>query len=105
MYTIADAIPPSCRRIQALAERDPRRAVALARRALDHASATDLVRVAWAQYTLGWSLLCWERFDAARSELAGALAAFEAQGGEVAALHCRFALAIAGVLQAGRADL
>ena len=95
MLEALESIPPVCRRIQALAERDPRRAVPLARRALA-ALPTDgpLVR-AWAQYTLGWALLCWERFDAAQPQLQEAQAAFAAQGEGCATLLCRHALLLA----------
>src|SRR5205085_9079979 len=59
---------------------------------------------AWGQYALGWSLLCWERFDAARSELTVALATFDSSGIALGALRCQFALAVADVLQFSQAD-
>lgn len=95
--------PTACRRIWSLAERDPRRAVPLARRALDRSRAGD--PVAWARYTLGYALLCWERFDDARPHLLAAQAAFEAAGQALPALRCRYALALADLAQLGRPDL
>src|SRR5215213_2089461 len=105
MRCIDQMLPLNCRRIRALAERDPRRAVRLARRAVVPQPETDLFDHAWGRYVLGWSLLCWERFDAARPELTVALAAFESLGTEAAVLSCRFALAIADMLQFSRDDL
>jgi tetratricopeptide (TPR) repeat protein len=105
MRDIDQTMPRPCRRIHTLAERDPRRAVALARRAIAGVPDASTADHAWARYVLGWSLLCWERFDAARSELAIALAAFETFGVEVAVLQCTFALAIADLLQFSPDDL
>jgi tetratricopeptide (TPR) repeat protein len=105
MSRIDHMMPLTCRRIHALAERDPRRAVRLARRAVARVPEADVADHAWGRYVLGWSLLCWERFDAARSELTVALAAFEALGAESAVLACRFALAMADVLQFSRDEL
>jgi CHAT domain-containing protein/tetratricopeptide (TPR) repeat protein len=100
-----DLIPPACRRLQALAERDPRRAVPLAHRALQTLQGHDPLAHAWAHYTLGWALLCWERFDAARPYLRAAQEAFEAQGTLLAALRCRHAQLQADLLQFARPDL
>jgi tetratricopeptide (TPR) repeat protein len=93
-----------CRRLQVLAESAPQRAVPLARRAVD-ATAADPHTQAWARYTLGWALLCWERFDDARPELQAAQAAFAAQGVHMATLRCRHALLLADLAQFARADL
>ncbi|MFL5804721.1 MAG: hypothetical protein ACJ8CR_23630, partial [Roseiflexaceae bacterium] len=98
-------IPPACRRLQALAERDPRRAVPLARRALDALQAGDPLAQVWARYTLGWALLCWERFDAARPQLQAAQAAFAVHGARLALLRCRHALLLADLAQLARPDL
>src|SRR5436189_61298 len=65
MRSLDETMPLACRRIHMLAERDPRRAVLLARRAVARVPEADLVDHAWGRYVLGWSLLCWERFDAA----------------------------------------
>jgi tetratricopeptide (TPR) repeat protein len=105
MPTIQDAIPPACRRIQALAERDPRRAVPLARRALETLQTDDPLVDAWVRYTLGWALLCWERFDAARPYLQDALARFDPCDALIAALYCRRALLVADLMQLARPDL
>jgi tetratricopeptide (TPR) repeat protein len=93
-----------CRRMQVLAERAPQRAVPLARRAVD-ATAADPHTQAWARYTLGWALLCWERFDDARPELQAAQTAFAALGVHMATLRCRHALLLADLAQFARADL
>lgn len=98
-------IPPACRRIQALAERDPRRAVPLARRALHTLPSGDPLMYAWAQYTIGWALLCWERFDAARPHLKKAQALFDQHCSPLAALRCRHALLVADVMQLAKPDL
>jgi tetratricopeptide (TPR) repeat protein len=103
--TDPDAIPLIYRRIQALAMRDPRRGVALARCALDRVQASDLPAQAWAHYTLGWSLLYWERFDAARPQLQAAKATFMAQAAGLAVLRCRHALLLADLAQFARPNL
>jgi tetratricopeptide (TPR) repeat protein len=104
MRSLDETIPEACRRIYALAERDPHRALGLARSALEHMPDANQIGRAWAQYTLGWSLLCWERYDAARIDFADAQATIAALGIDIGALRCRFALAIAGVLQFGQDD-
>jgi CHAT domain-containing protein len=98
-------IPAACRRLHDLAERDPRRTVPLARRALAQISADDPLAYAWAQYTLGWALLCWERFEAARPELRAAWEAFATHGAQLAALRCRHALLLADLMQFARPNL
>src|SRR5262249_35228566 len=87
MTPIEDTNPPACQRLQALAERDPRRAVPLARRALEALPTSDPLVQAWARYTLGWALLCWERFDEARPHLQAAQEAFEVCGASLGVLH------------------
>lgn len=94
-----DMPPPVCRRIQALAERDPHRAVPLAYRALDQLQDGNPLIRAWAEYTLGWALLCWERFGEARPYLQLARDAFEAGRTCLPALRCRFALLLADLMQ------
>src|SRR5690348_8736700 len=69
-----------CRRIRRLADRDPRRAVPLARRALEQLHDDEPLSRAWAQYTLGYVLLCWERFELARPCLQQALSIFTSVG-------------------------
>lgn len=97
-------IPPACARLQQLAERCPRRAALLAARALaQQADAPELQ--AWARYTHGWALLCWERIDAARAELEAAALAFSAQARAFGALCCRYALLLADQLQLSRPQL
>lgn len=105
MYDSVETTPPACQRIQALAERDPRRAVTLARRGAEHLGTEIPLLRAWAQYTLGWALLCWERFDAARPQLRDALAAFEAHAAHDAARRCSFALLLTDLTQFARPEL
>lgn len=92
-----------CARIQALAERDPRRAVALAERALARCAGSGDAPLA--AYTLGWALLCWERFDDARAQLHAAQELLAQQPDRAAGLRCRLALLMADVFQHGRPDL
>jgi CHAT domain-containing protein len=88
-------------RVVALAERDPRRAALLARRAL----AGHPGDCAQWRYALGWALLCWERFDQAREHLRAALALFESQHDHLGLLRCRYGLLLADIMQAGRAEM
>lgn len=97
--------PPICRRLAVLAERDPRRAVPLVRRALISLKDETPAIKAWMCYTLGWALLCWERFDEARLHLHDAHAMFKAVGAQRAMLRCQHALLIANLAQLARPDL
>src|SRR5262245_55475393 len=94
-----DSPPPICRRILALAERDPRRAVPLARQACVVLQASHDIGHAWARYTLGWALLCWERFTQARVELQAARDHFVALDATLGVLRCRYGLLLAEVRQ------
>jgi tetratricopeptide (TPR) repeat protein len=97
--------PQACRRIRALAERDPRRAVILARRGLVALPADDSIARAWPVYTLGWALLWWERFDEARPHLHAARELFAAHGRRLDVLRCDYALLLADLFQHARPDL
>jgi tetratricopeptide (TPR) repeat protein len=99
-----DTPPPLCQRILAIAERDPRRAVPLARQALETCQADPGTSV-WATYTLGWALLCWERSDEARPLLQRAAERFAAEQHEYGTLRCDYALLFADRLQPTRRDL
>ncbi|KPV53888.1 hypothetical protein SE17_06990, partial [Kouleothrix aurantiaca] len=90
-------------RIQALAERDPRRAVRLAERALALGAGTP--DAALAAYTLGWAWLCWEHFDEARAQLNAAHELLAAQPDRAAELRCRLALLVIDLFQANYTDL
>jgi CHAT domain-containing protein/tetratricopeptide (TPR) repeat protein len=105
MQSVSDAIPPICRRLQALAERDPRRAVPLAYRSLALLQAEDTIISAWAELTLGWALLYWERFVEARQHIAKAQALFVASACPIAILRCTFALRLADLHQFAHAHL
>jgi tetratricopeptide (TPR) repeat protein len=96
------SIPPSCGRIAILAQRHPRRAARLAERALHH-TRIEAITHAWARYTYGWALLCWERIDAARAQLLVALEHFGSH--QAGALRCRYALLLADQLQLARPQL
>lgn len=93
------ALPPLWPRLQSLTDRDPRRAVRFAQHALEQAPAGDPAQQAWARLALGWTLLAWERFDAARAELRSAHDAFATLGDATAVLRCRATLAILAVAQ------
>jgi CHAT domain-containing protein len=105
MIHSSDVIPPTCRRLQRLAERDPRRALRLIQRAGTISQVGSPLERAWADYSLGWALLCGERFDAARPHLQEAQATFTENGARLAALHCTHALLRADLMQFTRPDL
>lgn len=67
-------MPPACQTVLDCAERDPRHAVGLAHELY----ADQDVPTFWREYSLGYALLAWERFDQAREHLMLALNAFEA---------------------------
>jgi hypothetical protein len=85
-------------RLIALAERDPRRAVRLARALCAAAPDAPLARLA-----LGWALLRWERIAEARAELETVSAERLAAGDEDAVRLCRYGLLCARQL-AGEGD-
>jgi CHAT domain-containing protein len=97
MLTPSDS-PPVCARIFKLTERNPHRAVSLARQALMQAG-DHRQDAAWVLFALGWSLLRAERFDEAQRRLAEAQAHFEQLDLGVGALHCRRSVLIAAVLR------
>src|SRR5262249_43433690 len=105
MPTASAEIVQVCQRLQDLAERDPRRVVPLARRALEACRNAGAVTYAWASYTLGWALLCWERFDAALPYLHDAQDVFTVQGVVLGTLRCRYALLLIDLMQRLNADL
>lgn len=95
-------IPPRWRRLIALAQRDPRRAAPLARRALQRASAPA---AGWARYTQGCALLATDQAALAEPELRTALAGFEAAGADRAMRACQHALLAADLLRMARPGL
>jgi len=105
MLTSSPDLPPICRRLYALAERHPRRAVQYARRALQQTDPADTWTHAWATATLGWTLLRWERFTEAWTTLTQAHAAFTHCGHLLPALHCRRALLLVALFQGAGAAL
>ena len=96
-------VPPRYARLFAIAERDPRRAQALARRW--HARAADQppFEQAIATYALGYALLRWERLDEADPLLAEAQARLEALGQARLDLHARRALLYLAMQRGGSA--
>ena len=85
---IDSAIPPlGCQRILAMAERDPRRAAAVARR-LPRSSGEH----PWHDYTLGRVFLVCEEIDQAEPRLIAAAERFRASGPALAAHMCDYAL-------------
>lgn len=93
MSQLFDQAVATLGRLRALAERDPRRAVPLARRC--HARWSEPATRALAEYTLGWALLCWERPADARAQLVAALPELVGLPG----LRCRYALLLADLLE------
>lgn len=80
----APGLPPALGRLMALAERDPRRGVLLARARCGDGSAS-----AGEALALAWALLCWERVPEAASLLGAARTRFEAAGQGGLARLCR----------------
>jgi tetratricopeptide (TPR) repeat protein len=78
-------------RLLALAARDPRRAIRIARSWLEQADPAS----AWPNYLLGSALLRWERVPAAREHLAIALAAFAAADEQRMVRQCAYSLLVA----------
>ncbi len=97
--------PPICARLLALSDRDPRRAVPLARRALDNYASADPRCQAWATFTLGRALLRWERLDEAQTRLAQAEASFTSLDLPIPALHAHFGQLIVAALHGTGAKL
>lgn len=93
MMPLAPRTPVYCVRILLIAEESPRRAVMLARRAVLHAPES-----AWAQFTLGWSLMLWERFAEAGQLLLRAQTSFDDQQDPRSVAHCRLGLLLIDVL-------
>lgn len=83
-------IPRLNRRFIALAQRDPRRGVAMAQRLYQQVAATEHSH-AWAAYTLGMAFLQWERLREAGEYFDEACALFEVAGNTTALLRCRHA--------------
>lgn len=94
-----DSAPPICRRLLALADHNARRAVPLARRALENTAAGDPALRAWALYTLGRALLrgelaaeseeVFQLAHAAFTALNMTIPALDAQHGQLAARQLR----------------
>lgn len=102
---VSDGMPPTNARIVALAERDPRRAVPVARRLLASTPGDNATARAWAMYTLGWCLMRWERLSEAIAQLRQARDAFSTLHMDVPALHARFGELIAVFLYGSKAPL
>lgn len=98
-------LPPGCQRLQALAERHPRRAVQHARRALQQMAPADVPAYAWVLATLGWTLFRWERFAEAQMTLTQAHTIFIASGQPVLALCCQRVLLLIAVFRGAGAAL
>lgn len=95
-----DLLPSIFRRIAIAAERRPRQAVRLARRAVD-ASPAD----ARGWLTLGWALLCWDRAGQARPYLEQAHDYYAQQEPPLAPLYTRHLLLLADVWDTDRPGL
>lgn len=88
-----------CARLVRLADRDPRRVVPIARRLLANTSDENAAEWAWASFALGWTLLCWERFEEARRHLQAAHSRFVELGPRYGVLRCQQGLLLADQLQ------
>lgn len=91
MLTTGD-LPPRYTRLITMTSRDPRRAVLCARRCYAQTDSADGQEHAWASYTLGWTLLQWERWQEAEPFVQQALAYFQQHQHQLPVLHCRRAL-------------
>ncbi len=91
MYT-TDDLPSRYTRLITMTSRDPRRAVLCARRRYAQTDSADGQEHAWASYTLGWTLLQWERWTEAAPFLQQALEYFQHHQHLLPSLHCRHAL-------------
>jgi CHAT domain-containing protein len=96
-------VPPRCARLLAHAERDPRRAAALARRWQARAARRPPFERAIATYSLGYTLLRWERFDQAGPLLDQAQALLETLGHQMLGLHVQRALLFLSLMRGGSA--
>ena len=105
MRPSADIIPPACDRLLSWAERDPRRTVPLARRAYARSVGGTPLDRAWAGYTLGYALLCWEQLLEAGALLEQARDAFTALGCSIPALHAQHCLLVTTLHHTGRLDI
>lgn len=65
----------------------------------------DAAMQAWATYTVGWTLLRWERLSEAQTVLQQALDAFTIAQMAIPALYARAGLLIVALLQAGKSAL
>lgn len=78
-------MPRETQRLLRIAERDPGRAVTIARHYLNQTPGS-----AWRSYTLGHALLIWERLDDAETQLTEAAARFATQSEPLAKLYCAY---------------
>jgi len=88
----SDNPPPACRRLITIAARDPRRAVLIARHAMAQIPPDAHMRQAWACYTLGWTLVQWERLAEATMVLHQAHQLFSQLHQTLPLLHCQRAI-------------
>lgn len=86
MLRRAEQIPRWCRRLMDLADNDPGQAVRLAHKT------PGSEMTPWHRLAQGWTLLCWERFAAARSALMSARHSFETVPGTLGSLLCAYGL-------------
>ncbi|MBK9940342.1 MAG: CHAT domain-containing protein [Kouleothrix sp.] len=88
-----------------LAERIPGRATRAAQRELRSLPPAPTAARAWAEYALGWALLCWERLADARKHLEAAAVAFAAERDTLAGLRCEYALLLLGFSESAQLEL
>jgi tetratricopeptide (TPR) repeat protein len=104
MCIVPDILPALFHSILALAERDPRQAVAQAQQ-LHQQGGSDEKHAAWATYVLGWCWLRWERLPDARHWLQQAQTAWTLRSDPLPILHCRRALLMADTLGGAEASV
>lgn len=97
--------PPFYRRLMDLADRNPRRIVALVQRHLGRIASADRLLRTWASFALGYALVRWERPKEAEPVLQQAHDEFVAQGLEIPALHARRELLRARLLHGAGLEL
>jgi len=100
---LLDGFPERIQRIVALADCDPRRGVLAAKRVVE--SSDPGLTVEWGHFALAWALLCWERFDEARSLFETTRVAAEEALHQLVAARCRFGLVLTNFFQRPHAGL
>lgn len=91
-------------RLLPIIERNPRRAIPHVRRLIAKSADQSPQAFAWGRFLLGWTLLYWEQFDAAREPLREALSLFQELQEPYGEARALYGLALADVLQFGSSN-